>query len=396
MILCALGGMGYGWGLVLLLVPALVLAQGGSGAKDLEALRSRIERLHGDIAGAEETREEARDQLRESERAISGASRALRELAAKRVAAQSELTKLAGQRRETESGIASRQESLGQLLTLRYLNGEHNQLKLLLSGEDPNRIARDLHYYGYISRAQAGFIRALRASLARLRELETRTSEKSAELAAIESKQRKARNDLIRQQAARRKVLARVSVQLREQRRQVKRLERDESRLSRLVEELGKVIALAPPERGRRNERVPESGGREGLFSSLKGSLRLPIKGELASRFGTPRSGGGPPWKGLFIRSPSGQEVRAVAAGRVVFADWLRGFGNLLILDHGQGYLTIYGNNESVLKQVGEPVSTGDAVATVGASGGNAESGLYFEIRHQGRAFDPMRWVSLK
>jgi septal ring factor EnvC (AmiA/AmiB activator) len=98
----------------------------------------------------------------------------------------------------------------------------------------------------------------------------------------------------------------------------------------------------------------------------------------------------------LFIRSPSGQEVRAVASGRVVFADWLRGFGNLLIIDHGKGYLTIYGNNESVLKQVGEPVRTGDAVATVGASGGNMESGLYFEIRHEGKAFDPLRWVSLK
>jgi len=391
-----LARMGYGWGPVLLLVPALVLAQGGSGAEDLEALRSRIERLRIDIAGAEGTREEARDQLRESERAISGANRSLHELTARRAAAQIELKKLAGQRREAESGIASRQERLGQLLTLRYLNGEQNQLKLLFSGEDPNRTARELHYYGYISRAQAGFIRALRASLARLRELEARTREKSTELAAIAAEQRKERNDLIRQQAAHRKVLARVSVQLREQRRQVKRFERDETRLTRLVEELGKVIASAPPGRGRRNERVPESGGREGLFAGLKGSLRLPIKGELASRFGAPRSGGGPSWKGLFIRSPSGQEVRAVAAGRVVFADWLRGFGNLLILDHGQGYLTIYGNNESVLKQIGEPVRTGDAVATVGASGGNAESGLYFEIRHQGKAFDPMRWVSLK
>ncbi|MGC2518514.1 MAG: peptidoglycan DD-metalloendopeptidase family protein [Burkholderiales bacterium] len=396
MIPCALRNMPYRWGLALLLVPALGLAQGDSGAEDLEALRSRIERLRVDITGAEETRDEARDQLRESERAISVANRALRNLAAKRAAVQNELKKLAGQRRATESGIASRQESLGQLLTLRYLNGEQNHLKLLLSGEDPNRTARELHYYGYISRAQTEFIRALQASLARLRELEARTREKGAELAAIESEQRKERNDLFRQQAARRKVLARVSVQLREQRRQVKRLERDESRLSRLVEELGKVIASTPPGRGRRNEKVPESGGREGRFAGLKGSLRLPIRGELASRFGTPRSGGGPPWKGLFIRSPSGQEVRAVAAGRVVFADWLRGFGNLLILDHGQGYLTIYGNNESVLKQVGEPVRTGDAVATVGASGGNAESGLYFEIRYQGKAFDPMRWVSLK
>ena len=188
-------------------------------------------------------------------------------------------------------------------------------------------------------------------------------------------------------------MFARISVQLREQRRQAKYLERDESRLSRLIEELRKAISATTR---LRNEKLPETGSAERLFTGLKGRLRLPIKGDLANRFGAQRSNGGPPWKGLFIRSPAGQEVRAVASGRVVFSDWLRGFGNLLIVDHGQSYLTIYGNNESVLKQVGDAVSTGDAIATVGASGGNMESGLYFEVRHEGKAFDPMRWVSLK
>jgi septal ring factor EnvC (AmiA/AmiB activator) len=98
----------------------------------------------------------------------------------------------------------------------------------------------------------------------------------------------------------------------------------------------------------------------------------------------------------LFIRSPSGQEVRAVAPGRVVFSDWLRGFGNLLIVDHGRSYLTIYGNNEALLKQVGDAVAIAEPIATTGASGGNEETGLYFELRHLGRAFDPLRWVRLK
>jgi len=384
------------WAAALLLAPALALAQLQAENERLDALRTRIEQLRADIADKEGSRTEARDQLRESERAISEANRTLRALAGKRQTAQSELKALAGQGHSVEAEIASRQEILGRLLTQRYLEGEQNYLKLLLSGEDPNRTARELHYYGYISRAQAEFIRALRSDLARLRELETRTREKTAELAAIESEQRKERGVLLRQQAERRKVLAAVSTQLREQRRQVKLLERDESRLTRLVEELGKVLAEASRRGGRCNEKVPEPGGPEGLFARLRGGLRLPVKGELANRFGAARSNGGPPWKGLFIRSPSGQEVRAVASGRVVFADWLRGFGNLLILDHGQSYLTIYGNNESLLKQVGDPVRTGDVVATVGASGGNTESGLYFEIRHEGKAFDPMRWVSLK
>ena len=148
-------------------------------------------------------------------------------------------------------------------------------------------------------------------------------------------------------------MLAQLATQIRSQRREIKSLQRDEARLSRLVEELGK--AISPGKSGRRNEKLPEAGSAtHGAFALLKGQLRLPTRGELINRFGSPRGDSGLSWKGLFIRGASGQEVRAVAAGRVVFADWMRGFGNLLIIDHGQSYLTIYGNNESLLKQVGD------------------------------------------
>ena len=379
-------------GAVLIAAPVLALAQGE--AEKLDALRSRIEGLRARIAESEESRTEVRDQLRDSERAISEANRALRTLASRRTAAQEELKTLSRQSQELDAEIASRRDTLGRLLTLRYLNGGQSGVKLLLSGEEPGRIARELHYYGYVSRAQAEFIRELRSNLARLKEVEAGTRGRNAEIAAIESARRAERAALMRQQSEHRRVLAKVSNQLRERRREVLSLERDESRLSRLVEELRKLLASAPPLL--RNEKVPEPGSAEKSFDGLKRGLRLPIRGELANRFGAQRSDGGPSWKGLFIRSPAGQEVRAVAPGRVVFADWLRGFGNLLIIDHGKSYLTIYGNNESVLKQVGDTVRTGDTVATVGASGGNMESGLYFEIRHEGKAFDPMRWVSLK
>ena len=118
--------------------------------------------------------------------------------------------------------------------------------------------------------------------------------------------------------------------------------------------------------------------------------------GNLVGRFGTPRNEGPAGKNGVFIRAPEGQAVRSVAAGQVVYADWMRGFGNLLIVDHGEAYLSIYANNESLLKQTGDPVAAGEAVATVGASGGNEHSGLYFELRHLGKAFDPLRWVVLK
>jgi septal ring factor EnvC (AmiA/AmiB activator) len=283
---------------------------------------------------------------------------------------------------------------LGRLLAMRYVSGQHDYLKLLLSGRDPNQAARDLHYYSYISRAQADFIRALRDSLAGLAQLAREAHDKNVELVELETQQREGRKQLLAQQAERREALARLATQIRSQRREIKSLQRDEARLSRLVEEIGKVIA--PAASGRRNEKLPESGRESGAFAAQKGKLRLPARGELINRFGTPRSDSGLSWKGLFIRSASGEEVRAVATGQVVFAEWMRGFGNLMIIDHGQGYLTIYGNNEALLKQAGEAVKTGDMVATVGNSGGNPDSGLYFEIRHQGKAFDPLRWVSLK
>lgn len=144
-------------------------------------------------------------------------------------------------------------------------------------------------------------------------------------------------------------------------------------------------------------ESVVESAADAGFagraFESLRGKLKLPVRGELAGRFGTPREGGGVTWKGVFIKAESGQSVRAVADGRVVFADWLRGFGNLLILDHGNGYMSLYGNNESLLKSVGENTQSGENIASVGSTGGALESGVYFELRHEGKPFDPMKWI---
>ncbi len=126
----------------------------------------------------------------------------------------------------------------------------------------------------------------------------------------------------------------------------------------------------------------------------------MPVVGEITGRYGAPRTvegaGAAPTWKGVFIRAAAGAEVRAVAAGQVVFADWLRGFGNLMVIDHGEGFLSVYGNNESLLRNVGERVAVGDVVAAVGNTGGNDQTGLYFELRFQGRPFDPLKWVAAR
>ncbi len=389
-VLRALCAKGFLPACLLIVAPAAYAAN----KAELEALHGRIQTLKENLSGAEENRAEASDALRASEHGVSEANRVLHDIGVKQRAARADLVRVGAQSRSLEASIASQRRELGQLLVMRYVSGRQSYLRLLLSGQDPNRTARELRYYSYISRAQVDSIRALRSDLAGLAQLEREARGKSAELAELEAQQREARKELLAQQKARRLVLARLATKIRSQRHQIASLERDEARLSRLVDKLGTLSS--PPSNGLRNEKLPQPGHEGVPFASLKGKLRLPIRGELMNRFGGPRSGGRLRWKGLFIRSASGQEVHAIAAGRVVFANWMRGFGNLMIIDQGQGYLTIYGDNEALLKQVGDKVAAGDAVATVGNSGGNPDSGLYFEIRYRGKAFDPLSWVSLK
>jgi len=361
---------------------------------ELDALRKHLEKLQSDITRNEGTRNEAADRLRESERAISQTTRGLRELAAQQARAQAELRSYREQTNRLSDEIAEMEEELGQFLYARYTAGRQGPAALLLSGENPNRIARELYYFSYVSRAQAQLIDGLRADAARLAELEQETRVKAQELSGLESRQRAERKRLLGERERRQIVLNQTSAEIQRQRNEVETLKRNEQRLVRLIQQLTEAMKAA--EAARRNDKVPLAGQGGGVFSSLKGRLRLPVAGVLVGRFGAPLGEGGISSKGVFIRAPSGREVRAVANGRVVFADWMRGFGNLLIVDHGDGYMTIYGNNESLLKRPGDPVRTGDTVATVGSTGGSEESGLYFEIRHQGRAVDPMGWVSTK
>jgi len=364
--------------------------------QDLRALRARIEALKSGLGEKEADRREARDALRDSERAISDANRALRNLEAEGRAAQAELARLAGRQKALEASIARQQAALGRVLAAHYAAGAPDALKVALSGENPSDVARKLYYLAELSRATAQLLRELREGLADAALVRRTAEERRRRLENIEAQRRADRDKILAERRERRRVLDRVSVEIRKTRRQMQTLLADERRLARLVEEIGRVLAARPGAGYARVEKVPELGSLAGPFSGLRGKLRLPVRGELVGRFGTPRSEGPAGHTGVFIRAREGEAVRAVAAGQVVYADWMRGFGNLLIVDHGEAYLSIYANNESLLKQTGDPVAAGEAVATVGASGGNEQSGLYFELRHLGQAFDPMRWVVLK
>jgi len=369
-----------------------------------EALRTRLEALRADLAKSEESRVEAGDQLRATETAISDANRHLRDLAVRRSAAAAELAGLESDARQLDRQIEAQQSELSRLLLRQYLGGDADAMQLLLAGRDPNQAARDYHFLSLLSRAKADLIGELSRNLTEKQQLTGQAQAKGVEIAAIGQHQREQRAALVEQQRAHQVVAASIGERIKAQRRQIETLRRDDQRLARLIENLAKIVARPPTghskpppreasaviDRSLRND--PAGAG--GAFARLRGKLHTPVRGETAHRFGTPRADGGAVWKGLFIRAAEGTEVHAVAAGQVVYADWLRGFGNLLVVDHGDGFHSIYGNNQALLHQAGDPVKSGETLATVGDSGGNDESGLYFELRHQGRPFDPSRWLA--
>jgi len=276
--------------------------------------------------------------------------------------------------------MQGQQVMLGRLLYQQYLDdGEQEYLKLLLNNDDPNQVARELHYYKYIARNRADTLQSLRSSLASLQAVTDQARRKSDEIAAMRAEEQQQRRHLEQEKSARQRMLHRIALQLKQQRREIGRLQRNENRLSQLVEKLARVL--------------PEDKGNEASFRLLKGKLSMPVKGKPGNRFGARRPESSLTWTGWFLRAPANQPVRAVAAGRVVYADWLRGFGNLLIIDHGQGYMSLYGNNETLYKQVGDTLRGEDTIASVGSSGGNEDSGLYFELRFEGKPFDPKPWI---
>jgi septal ring factor EnvC (AmiA/AmiB activator) len=391
-----------------LLTPAAFAASVDTKKGELHDLKGRIEALRRDMAAAEESKTHAADQLRETESAISNANRRLHELGAERVGLKAELADLDAQSQRLDSQTGAQQNQLARLLKRQFVGGDSDALKLLLSGHDPNQSARDKYFLTQLSRAKADLIQQLRAVAAEKKRLADAARERQTALADIERRQQESRAQLLDRKKQRLTTLAAIADRLKAQRREISNLKRDEQRLAKLIEGLARIAAThkAAPKvlqgphsaGGTAIARTPkikshDPGNVGGVFAALRGRLRLPVKGAIAGRFGSPRAEGGASWKGVFIRAAEGAEVKAVAAGAVVFADWLRGFGNLLIIDHGDDFLSVYGNNESLLAAVGASVKSGESVATVGNSGGNPDSGLYFELRHRGQPFDPLKWA---
>lgn len=380
---------------VLTLSCPLYALQRNDGETDLVQLRSHIQALQENLTSKEAAKTEAADTLQESESAISHTNRRLANLARKKQEASISLNQLNTRSKQIQVNIEEARKQLGDLLYQQYLNGSQGYLQRLLNQQDPNQTARNLYYLKQFAHARSEGIDDLRTHLDELEILTQISQKKRQEIAANQAEQTKQRNWLEQEKTKRRDLLSQISVQIAVQRNEIEKLKRDEKRLAILAKKIDKLVTdkNTPV---LYNHRLPDASKDGQPFASLKGHLNLPVRGELVNHFGSPRSESNITWKGLFIRSKSGNDVKAIAGGQIVFSDWLRGFGNLTIIDHGNSYMSLYGNNETLYNQVGDIIRGGDTIATVGNSGGNVDSGLYFELRHKGQPFDPLGWITIE
>ncbi|NOT65282.1 MAG: peptidoglycan DD-metalloendopeptidase family protein [Methylotenera sp.] len=388
--------------------------------QNLNEVHQRLESLKKELDSSKEAHKDAADALKESEVAISAANRKLYDINQQQQKNKKTLSKLASDSIATNQSLSEQQKLLSSQLYLQYTQGQQSYAQIILQNENPSAIARDVHYFSYVAKARAALIHKMQGNLTKINQLNDETAAALKEVAELKQKQLEEKKALENQKQTKSKVVSTLSQQIATQRNEIKKLSRDEKSLSQLVERLAKIVPprpkkipkltpkdniagnasptqSQPPKEVIANNAEPSSDSAENAganFAALRGKLRLPVRGDVTNRFGSSREEG-ISWKGLFIKANEGAEVKSIATGRVVFADWMRGFGNLIIVDHGDGYMSLYGNNQAVLKQVGESVKAGDAIASVGNSGGNETNGLYYELRRQSRPFDPLSWSRL-
>lgn len=369
-------------GLPLLLSLAWLVSPSAPAAEDPEAelarVKQRIARLQSEIRADTERRDAAAARLREAEQQVSAARARLDEARRKVRASDARLQELGKERRSLERRLEDERAALAAQLRAAYVAGKQEPLRMLLSEKDPAALGRMLVYYAYLGRARADRIAGIEDAVGRIEALTRELEAERARLAQLEEERER---EVAALQAARRdreRAVAEMNAKLQTRGAALEKAKRDAATLERLVADLRRALQQAPAPAG-----LP--------FERVRGRLPWPVAGRVVARFGQSR-GGGLKWNGVLIAAERGAEVRAPYAGRVVYADWLPGLGLLMVLDHGGGYMTLYGHNEQLYRSVGETVAAGDVIASVGDSGGQARPELYLEVRKGTVAQDPHRW----
>ncbi len=345
---------------------------------ELQAVKSEIERVTREVSASQVERDRLTRDLKSAELSVGNARASLSELKRQRAEHAARRTALTAEQREREAQLEKNRADLAGQIRAAYTIGRQEPLKLLLNQEDPALAGRMFVYYGYFGRARAGEIKLIEDDVQRLAELTAELDAEDAELARLEQQQRAELSALEQARAQRSQVLAGLEAESRTRAQNLERLRAQQAGLEQLLKELRAAMERFPLET---NE----------AFARLRGKLAWPVSGHLVARFGEARAGG-VRWDGVLVATERGTPVKAVCEGRVIYADWLPGLGLLAIVDHGDGYLSLYGHNERLYKAAGEHVAAGETLAAAGDSGGSGRPELYFEIRKGGKPVDPRPW----
>ena len=344
-------------------------------AAELKTLRDRIETTETRIEAARDEADTLTRQLRDNETAIAATRARLAAIQQQIAAQQARLRGLQTEQDARAQALTRQKQALAAQLRAAHRNGRQHALRLILNQEDLARLGRALAYYAYFNQRRARKIEAVRLGLDALRQAQSAVRAETARLAALQVEQEQKLGELRAFRAGRADLIARLQDYMSAEGRALTRLRENERELQALLQELK---AMAAPPAG------PP-------FDSLRGKLAWPARGRLLKQFGNPKKAG-LKWRGVLIGAEPGSRVNAVSGGRIIFADRFRNLGLLLIIDHGDGFLSLYGHNQDLLKTTGERVQTGEQIATVGDSGGQRDTALYFEIRKGKQPLNPAEW----
>ncbi len=348
---------------------------------ELKRVQKRIEQVRKSVNADIEKRDKISVELRDAELGVAEARQALEQARAQRIEAEARLKELEKEQAATAKALDAERVALAGQLRTAYVNGREEQLKLLLNQEDPAAFGRMLAYYGYFGRARAARIASINEQLEHLALLGESIAAETNRLKELEARQER---DYARLETARKdrsRAVARMEKQIKSQGSEIKRLQNQAGALEKLIVQLRKAL-----------ERKPVA--KQAPFEPLKGKLPWPVQqGKVLARYGQPRAGGSLRWQGMLIGTDRGARVRAPYAGQVVYADWLPGLGLMIVLDHGGGYMSLYGHNEELFRRPGEQVKAGEVISSVGDSGGSKEPALYFEVRRGREPVNPENWL---
>ena len=345
----------------------------------LQQLNQQIEALQAQMHNTRTEYGKLQQQLQVSEENIGEVSSLLERLHGELSSKTLNLKDAQQRQAEQQQKLAQQRAILSQYIRSSYVMGHQDYLKLWLNQDDPFTVGRVLAYYNYFNRDKTRQIAQIKQMLAAVQQLDQTIQQETSELQHLVNNQTQRKTELEHNYQQRQTILHQLEQKMQTQEKKLKQLQEDKRQLEQLINKLGRLAAHIP-----RPKKVD--------FASMKGQMRMPVAGQVLKRFGQKRVSH-LKWQGLLIESPFQTKIQAVAAGRVIFAQWFRNLGLLVILDHQHGYMSLYGHNQNLLVNTGDWVETGDVIAQVGSSGGKQTPSLYFEIRYQGVPQNPLKWL---